>query len=68
MKKLKISGVVQGIILMSIGLVCDVTLIIMLLIYFKSESTLFLIVFSVLLVFILFTLNQLIEEYKHEKK
>ena len=68
MKKIKISSVVQGLILMTLGLICNTTLLVLMLFFFKIETTAFIIVFSIVEMFILFVLNQLIGEYKDEQK
>lgn len=68
MKKIKISGAVQGLIIMILGLISNTTLLAMMLYWFTSEKFAFILVFSIIEILILIVINQLIGEYKNEKK
>ena len=68
MKKIKIPSVIQGLILMTLGLLSNTTLLVLMLFYFKIEATMFIIVFSIVEILILFVIDQLIKEYKDGKK
>lgn len=68
MKKIKISGVVQGLIITILGFIADTTLLIMMLYFYNAEKFAFVLLFTVIDIIILITINQLIKEYKNEKK
>lgn len=68
MQKFKLSGVVQGLIITILGFIADTTLLIMLLYFYNTEKFAFVLLFTVIDIIILITINQLIKEYKNEKK
>lgn len=64
MKKFNINGITQGLIIMTLGLIANTTLLVLLLLFFKSENFAFLIVFGIIEIMILFVINDLIKERK----
>lgn len=68
MNKIKLSGAVQGLILVTLAFIANSMLLILFIVHFKIENVLFLIVFGMVKLLLLFTLNQLIGDYKNEKK
>lgn len=68
MKKFNINGITQGLITMTLGLIANTTLLIMMLYWFTSEKFAFIVLFAIIEVLILIVINQLIGEYKNEKK
>ena len=68
MKKFKLSGSIQGLIIMTLGLISNTTLLVMMLYWFTSEKFAFIVLFAIIEVLILIVINQLIGEYKNEKK
>ena len=68
MKRIKLSGITQGFIIMTLGLVSNTYLLVLMIIWFTAEKFAFVLLFSVIEVLILIVLNQLIKEYKNGKK
>ena len=62
MKKIKINSVTQGLILMTLGFIADTYLLGFLLYFFRIENFIFIVLFTIIDIFILVVINQLIKE------
>jgi hypothetical protein len=62
MKKIKINSITQGLILMTLGFIADTYLLGFLLYFFRIENFLFIVLFTIIDIFILVVINQLLKE------
>lgn len=62
MKKFKIDSITQGLILMTLGFIADTYLLSFMLYFFRIENFIFIVIFIIIDIMILCTINQLIKE------
>lgn len=62
MKKFKINSITQGLILMTLGFIADTYLLGFMLYFFRIENFIFIVIFIIIDIMILCTINQLIKE------